>query len=198
MQPIPQKDNQHVDAMACVASLVSLENPAIEFKFVIHNLSSLAIADNPSDVAYCYTIDSDKWYSHILRYLTDGAFLDSTSKNARARIHKLAARYIILSNVIYRRGYHGFILYCLNRTKIQIALEEAHLGACGGNFKGKTLVQRLLQMGYYWQTMEKDSFVSIKKCHQCSSATILFMLLHRNLSRKWPLGPFQCGVWILL
>lgn len=77
-------------------------------------------------------------------------FLDSTSKNARAIICKLATRYIILSNVLYRRGYNGLLLHCLNKTEISIAFEEAHSGACEGNFGGKYLVQRLLLMGYYW------------------------------------------------
>lgn len=129
--------------MASVASLISLEDPTIDLKLVIHNLSSSDITNNPSDVAYYYTIDFDEWYTHILIYLTDDTFLYSASKNAIARIRKLSTRYIILSNILYIRGYNGLLVHCLNKTKILIALEEAHSGFCGGHFGGKTLIQRL-------------------------------------------------------
>lgn len=74
MEPIPWKDNQHADAMACVASLISLEDPVVDLKIFIQNLSSPAIVDNPIEVAYFYTIDSHELYSHISIYLIDGTF----------------------------------------------------------------------------------------------------------------------------
>lgn len=149
MEPVPRNDNRHANAMACVASLVSLEDLMVDLKFVIHNLTSPANVDDSSLVTCCDFIDSNEWYSHIVRYLIDGTFLDSANRNTRARICKLATRYIILSKVLYRRGYNGLLLQCLSKAKIPIALEEAHSGACGGHFGGKSLVQRLLHMGYY-------------------------------------------------
>lgn len=135
--------------MACVASLVSLEDPVVDLKFVINNLTSPAIVDDSSLVTCCDFIDSEEWYSHIVRYLTDSTFPDFANRNTRAQIHKLAARYIILSKVLYCRGYNGLLLRCLSKVEIPIALEEAHSGACRGHFGGKSLVQRLLRMGYY-------------------------------------------------
>lgn len=110
MEPVPQKDNRHADAMVCISSLVSLEDPLVDLKFTICNLTTLAIVDNTSDVSYYCIIDSDEWYSHIVRCLSDGTFPNSTNKNTRARILKLATRYIILSNVLYKRGYNGLLL----------------------------------------------------------------------------------------
>lgn len=144
MEPVTQKHNRHADAMAYVASLVSLEDPLVYLKFTIHNLTSSAIADNPSDVKSCCIMDSDEWYSHIMRYLSDGTFLDSANKNTRVRVYKLVARYIILSNVLYRRGYNGLLLRCLNKAEVPIALEEVHSSSCGGHFGGRSLVYRLL------------------------------------------------------
>lgn len=61
MEPVSQKDNRHVDAMACGASLVSLDDPLVDLKFTIHNLTTPTIVVNPTDVAYCCIIDSDEW-----------------------------------------------------------------------------------------------------------------------------------------
>ncbi|GLJ37817.1 hypothetical protein SUGI_0769000 [Cryptomeria japonica] len=101
MEPVPRKDNRHAGTMACLASLVSLEDPVVDLKFVIHNLISPAIVDDSSLVTCCDFIESDEWYSHIVRYLTNVSFPDSANRNTRARIRKLSARYIILSNVLY-------------------------------------------------------------------------------------------------
>lgn len=191
MEPVPRKNNRHADAMACVASLVSLEDPVVDLKFVIHNLISPAIVDDSSLVTCCDFLDSDEWYSHIVRYLTDGPFPDSANRNTRARIRKLSARYIILSNVLYRRGYDGLLLRCLNKSEIPVALEEAHSGACGGHFGGKSLVHRFLRMGYYWQTMQKDSFSFVKKCHQCQQHNTLIHAPAQELRSQVASWPFS-------
>ncbi|GLJ23983.1 hypothetical protein SUGI_0456280 [Cryptomeria japonica] len=191
MEPVPRKDNRHADAMACVASLVSLEDPLVDLNFVIHNLTSPAIEDDSSLVTCCDFVDSDEWFSHIVRYLTDGTFPDSVNRNTRARILKLSARYIILSNVLYRRGYDGLLLRCLNKSEIPVALEEVHSGACGGHFGGKSLVHRLLRMGYYWQTMQKDSFSFVKKCHQCQQHNNLIHAPAQELRSQIASWPFS-------
>ena len=46
-------------------------------------------------------------------------------------------------------------------------IKEVHLGECGEYQGKKKLYGCLLQMGYYWPTMKKDTAEFVKKCHSC-------------------------------
>jgi len=49
----------------------------------------------------------------------------------------LATKYIIISDILYKRSFNGILLRCLHDEEIGIALEHAHGGACGGHFNGR-------------------------------------------------------------
>lgn len=78
--------------------------------------------------------NSSEWYLMIFNYLKDGTFPEPTIKNTHNRLQKLASWYIMLVYVLYRRYFDGPLLRFLNQYEISIALVEAHVGACGGNF----------------------------------------------------------------
>ncbi|XP_057854567.2 uncharacterized protein LOC131064446 [Cryptomeria japonica] len=99
-------------------------------------------------------------------YFVTRSFPEDASKSSRVRIRKLATRYILLSDVLYWRSYNGLLLGCLTKAEIPVALQEAHSGSGGGHFGGKSLAHKLIHMGYYWHTMEQDSFAFVKKCPQ--------------------------------
>lgn len=52
-------------------------------------------------------------------------------------------------------------------------------------------VQRLLRMGYYWQTMQKDSFSFVKKCHQCQQHNNLIHAPAQELRSQVASWPFS-------
>ena len=55
IQNLPRKDNWHVDSMVSAQSLISLEEGVLDFQFMIHTLSELAILhDTPLNEA-CLT-----------------------------------------------------------------------------------------------------------------------------------------------
>lgn len=46
-------------------------------------------------------------------------------------------------------------------------------------------------MGYYWQTMEKDSFVFVKRCHQCQQHSDLIHAPAQELRSRITSWPFS-------
>lgn len=57
---------------------------------------------------------------------------------------------------MYRRGYDGVLLWCLEWKKKQIVMHTTHDGTYGGHFNGFTIIKHLIIMDYYWPTMERD------------------------------------------
>ena len=69
--------------------------------------------------------------------------------------------------MVYKRSYDGVLLGYLELADQQITIHTCHDGICGGHFNGTTIAKRILRMGYYWPTMEKDYQEYVKKCVKC-------------------------------
>ena len=48
-----------------------------------------------------------------------------------------------------------------------MALKEVHSGLYGAHTSGILLTQKILRVGYYWPTIEEDSYDFVRKCLPC-------------------------------
>ena len=46
-------------------------------------------------------------------------------------------------------------------------MKEVHEGICGNHLGSRSLVHKLVQVGYYWPTMQKDVEAYVKTCNKC-------------------------------
>eukprot|EP01018_Ginkgo_biloba_P025647 Gb_33250 [translate_table: standard] len=114
--------------------------------------------DVPKSKMVCEIVGPNSpWYNDIYTYLHDHILPLDLSRKQRKSFIQGASRYTILSNTLYRRGYDGTLLKCLNSEEANLAIKEVHEGICGAHTSGMVLAKKLLRTGYYWPTMEKDS-----------------------------------------
>lgn len=85
-------------------------------------------------------------------------------------------KYVIISDILYRRYFDGALLRCLTFDEIATALEQAHDGLCVGHFHAKALYTKILRIGYYWPTMEEDCQTHVKVYVPCQK--------HANLEKQ--------------
>ncbi len=62
-----------------------------------------------------------------------------------------------------------------------MVLEEVHQGVCGTHSSGLTLGKKLLRIGYYWPTMEADTYHFVKRCVPCQQHGDLIHALAQDL-----------------
>jgi hypothetical protein len=106
-----------------------------------------------------------EWATGIIRYLKTGE-LPSTKEEAREVIRHLA-RYTLIGEILYRRGYSFPLLKCLSKKDANYVLGEIHEGVCGNHSGAKTLVNKVIKTGYYWPTMNKDATKLVRTCDAC-------------------------------
>lgn len=53
-------------------------------------------------------------------------------------------KYVLISDILYRRYFDGALLRCLIHEEIATTLEKAHDGVCGDHFHAKALYTKLL------------------------------------------------------
>ena len=108
---------------------------------------------------------SSGWTNSILLFLRDGQ-LPPNLEEAR-KIQKRAARFIVLNDELYKRGYFQPYLRCIEEEEAKYVLEEVQGGVYGDHMGAKSLVKKIMRTSYFWPTMKQDAAEFVKKCDSC-------------------------------
>ena len=67
-----------------------------------------------------------------------------------------------MNDELYKRGFSQPYLRCVEEEEAKYVLEEVHGGICGDHMGAKSLVRKIMRVGYFWPTMQQDAvdFVS--------------------------------------
>ena len=138
----------------------------------------------------------------IVTYLKDGRLLEKRDEAKKLRIG--LTKYILIDEVLYKRGFSQLYLRCLAPDKANYVLREVHEEACGNHSRARALIHKVVHAGYYWPTIQANTKAYVKVCNQCQ----WFSNVHRQPSEyltpmmvSWPfaqwwldiLGPFPIG-----
>ena len=77
-----------------------------------------------------------------------------------------SARYVLIDEVLYKRGFSQPSLRCLAPDEANYVLREVHEGAFGNHSGARSLVHKVVLAGYYWPTIQTNAKVYVKVCDQ--------------------------------
>ncbi|CAL9031318.1 unnamed protein product, partial [Prunus brigantina] len=83
------------------------------------------------------------------------------------QIRYRSARYTIINDVLYKRGYTTPYLKCLTKEQGDYILREVHSGVCGDHSGSRSLAHKVFRQGYFWPTLHQDASEFVKKCDKC-------------------------------
>ncbi|XP_030970402.1 uncharacterized protein LOC115990749 [Quercus lobata] len=110
-----------------------------------------------------FTIRSTySWMTPIISYLRDGHLPQNTEETKKTK--KRAARFTILNDALYKRGFSMPYLKCVDEEEARYILEEIHGGICGDHAGPRSLVNKVVRTGYFWPTMQVDAVEIVKRC----------------------------------
>jgi hypothetical protein len=133
---------------------------------------------------------SDPRYGDILIYFKTLNLSQHVSRDDQRPIRHQAKNYLIIGDMLYRRGVDVIFHHCLNHEEAEAALNECHSGACGEHLSWLVTTQKVLGFGYFLPSIFKYCVQVIKKCHPFQVFT------HKICSHPIPLhlviiiGPF--------
>ena len=87
------------------------------------------------------------WMTPITSYLKNGVLPDS--KEAARRLKVQATRFVLIKDVLYKRGFSRPYLRCLILEEADYVMQEVHKRVCGNHSRSRPLVHKLIQAGYY-------------------------------------------------
>ena len=79
----------------------------------------------------------------IISFLQDGHLPQNTEE--AKKIKKRAARFTILNDALYKRGFFMPYLKCVDEEKARYILEEIHGGICGDHAGPRSLVNKVVR-----------------------------------------------------
>ena len=132
---------------------------------------------------------SENWRSPFVQYLVEGILPQRHSE--RYKLRRLAMRYFLHNKLFFKKGYDDDPLRCLGPEEAREMIKEMHSGEYGEHQGKKKLYRCLLQMGYYWPTMKKDTAEFVKKCHSCQVQANLIHTHPQNLHSMVTPWPFH-------
>ena len=112
--------------------------------------------------------EQDEWMTLIVHYLKEG-WLPKDKIEAR-KIQIRETRFIIIDNVLYKRGYSLPYLRCANSEEANYVLREIHEGTCENHAGARSLARKALKVGYYWPTLQKDVYNIVKACDKVNTS----------------------------
>ncbi|KFK24493.1 hypothetical protein AALP_AAs49847U000100 [Arabis alpina] len=105
------------------------------------------------------------WMDQIRAYIVSGEL--PNNKWAARKLQKQAARYVLLDENIYRCGFSGPLLTCVEGQEARQVMEEVHSGSCGNHSGGKALAIKIKRHGHFWPTIVNDCIKFSAKCERC-------------------------------
>ena len=130
---IPREENVEADILAKEASTIESTDEFDEVQYV------------PSiDLLEVQQIeDRENWMTPIVSYLKDGKLPEGKDKAKKLRIR--AARYVLMNEVLYKRGFSQPYLLCLVPHEANYVLREIYEGACGNHSGARSLIHKVVR-----------------------------------------------------
>ncbi|XP_065628029.1 uncharacterized protein LOC136066906 [Quercus suber] len=105
------------------------------------------------------------WTTLIVSYLKEGVLPEE--KEATRKLKVKAACFILIKDILYKRGFSRPYLRCLGPEEADYVTREVHKEICGNHSGSHLLIQKLNMTRYYWPTMQKDAHAYVMACNKC-------------------------------
>ena len=136
------------------------------------------------------------WTTPLIAYLRLGILLDR--KDAARKLKFRASRFVLIRNVLYKRGFSWPYLRFLSHEEADHVMREVHKGICGNHLGARSLAHKLTRAGYYWPTMLKNAQAYVKTYDKCQRFSNLIRQPSKELTPMTAPCPFaQWGLDII-
>ena len=155
---ISRGENEQADRLAKAASAKHMITHGNVLSFV--QLSPVIDSDDVHEIG-----SESNWTTPIASYLKNGVLPDE--KEVARKLKVQATRFVLIKDVLYKRGFSRPYLRCLGNEKADYVMREEHEGIYKNHSGSRSLVHKFVRTRYYWLTMQKDAEAYVKTSDKC-------------------------------
>jgi hypothetical protein len=146
------------------------------------NMEHLPINDEFPD-EHLFALSNLPWYAYIVNYLAVGEIPKDWSTQDKRKFLVEVRNFYWDDPNLFKYCPDQIIRRCVPNDEVISVLKFCHSEACGGHFSIKKTTAKILQCGFYWPTLFKDTNNFCRSCERCQK---LGAISRRNMM---PLNP---------
>ena len=113
------------------------------------------------------------------------------TKETHKRLAYRAIPFQLVQEKLYRQGKDSRLRQVISDSQAQLILQELHKGNAGSHFSQNITVRKVLDVGYWWPTLYKDTYKYCQTCHECQRTGGLPKLVSTKLITTLSAEPFM-------
>ncbi|GKV36587.1 hypothetical protein SLEP1_g44699 [Rubroshorea leprosula] len=159
---VPRDRNYEANEMAQIASGLRIPEGVMQKVIIVEKRSLPSIHQRGMTISTC-SIDATQtdWRFPIIQYFKD----QSTKVSRKTKMQAL--NYVLIEDVLYRRGHNELLLRCLGPDESFQMLSDVHDGICGAHQAGIKMRWLIRRHGFFWPSVLKDCIAYAKSCKSC-------------------------------
>uniref|UniRef100_A0A2N9GTH3 Integrase catalytic domain-containing protein n=1 Tax=Fagus sylvatica TaxID=28930 RepID=A0A2N9GTH3_FAGSY len=124
------------------------------------------------------------WYAHIVNYLVKDFIPETWTAQDRRKFFVEVRNFYWDDPYLFKYCPDQILRRCIPDNETFSVIKFCHTEACGGHFSVKKTTAKILQCGFYWPTMFKDTHNFCKRCLECQK---LGRVTRRNMMPMSPI-----------
>ncbi|XP_050227807.1 uncharacterized protein LOC126677299 [Mercurialis annua] len=160
---VPREENWNADELSQLASGLRLSEELTHRLVMVQRKTHPSIFKRGVQLDI-FNIDDNlvqDWRRDIKKYL------ENPSKKMMYKVRVRAVNYVLIEDVLYRRGFDNLLLKCLGTTEALKVMKQTHEGVCGAHQSGVKMRWLIRRHGYFWPSILKDCMTFAKGCQSC-------------------------------
>ena len=163
---LSRDENQMADALATLSSMWDKPIGTTMKPLVIMKIKAPCYGGE-SIIRTQIGLEEKPWFYDIQKFIEERKNLDEATLKEKYALRVLTYNYASHDGVLYKRMLNRIKLRCLKKDEPEEVMREIHAGVCGSHMNGIILAKKIVRLGYYWLSMEKDCIQTMRQCHQC-------------------------------
>jgi hypothetical protein len=154
---------------------ITIKNMKGTENVVADHLSRLTI-DSRSDITpiddyfpdeSLFFISTMPWYANIVNFLVSGQLLAHWSTQDKKKFLNKVKNFYWDDPYLFKYCPDQIFQRCIPDNEVSSVIKFCHSEECEGHFSSRKTTAKILQSGFYWPTMFKDSHAFCKTCENC-------------------------------
>ncbi|CAM8919529.1 unnamed protein product [Rhodiola kirilowii] len=111
--------------------------------------------------------DDAPWYADFVNYLTCNILPEGLNYNQKSKFLHDVSRYCWDDPFLYKLCSDGVYRTCVPKEDFKGIIACCHSSSYGGHGSASKTTSKILQSGFYWPSMFKDTYEFVKACNEC-------------------------------
>ena len=130
-----------------------------------------------------FNISKSPWFADIANFLVTGQIPKHWNSQDKRKFLTEVKNFYWDDPYLFKYCSDQIFRKCVPDHEVSSIINFCHSEACGGHFSSKKTAAKILQCGFYWPTLFKDTYTFCKTCENCQK---LGSISKRNMM---PLNP---------